>query len=137
MVTLASIAKFDRYTGEQKKRWREKGYIEIPNTRTNQMMRMNAELLNDIEENSGRLNILNAAAGLKKPYLIIHGKEDLAVKYTDAENIYSSSDPSLTELNIIENTGHTFGVEHPFKGSTKAFDEAIKLTTEFFAENLN
>ncbi len=136
LVTLASIAKFGRYTDEQKKRWREKGYIEIPNTRTNQMMRMNISLLNDIEENSERLNILNAAAGLKKPYLIIHGKEDLAVKYTDAENIYSSSDKSLTELRIIENTGHTFGVEHPFKGTTKSFDEAISLTAGFFRKHL-
>jgi len=35
LVTLAAVASFDRYTTEQKKRWREKGYIEMPNTRTN------------------------------------------------------------------------------------------------------
>jgi dienelactone hydrolase len=136
LVTLASIAEFDRYTLEQKKRWREKGYIEIPNTRTNQMMRMNIELLNDIEDNSRRLDILSAASRLNKPYMIIHGKEDLAVKYTDAEKIYSSSDKDLTELHIIESTGHTFGVEHPFKGTTKAFDEVIELTKGFFKKNL-
>lgn len=136
LVTFASISKFDRYTDEQKKKWREKGFIEIPNTRTNQMMRMNIEMLNDIEVNSERLNILNAASKLNKPYLIIHGKEDLAVKYTDAESIYSSSCPSLTELHIIENTGHTFGIEHPFKGPTKAFDEVIGLTAGFFRKNL-
>ena len=136
LVTLASIAKFDRYTNEQKKRWREKGYIEIPNTRTNQMMRMNIGLLNDIEENSEKLDILSAASKLNIPYLIIHGKEDLAVKYTDAESIYSASNPALTELHIIENTGHTFGIEHPFKGSTKAFDEVINLTSGFFKKNL-
>jgi dipeptidyl aminopeptidase/acylaminoacyl peptidase len=123
LVTLASIAEFDRYTLEQKKRWREKGYIEIPNTRTNQMMRMN-------------IDILSAASRLNKPYMIIHGKEDLAVKYTDAEKIYSSSDKDLTELHIIESTGHTFGVEHPFKGTTKAFDEVIELTNVFFKKNL-
>jgi dipeptidyl aminopeptidase/acylaminoacyl peptidase len=136
LVTLASIAKFDRYTDEQKKRWREKGYIEIPNTRTNQMMRMNIGLLNDIENNTARFDILKAASGLNKQYMIIHGKEDLAVKFTDAESIYSASDPSVTELKIIENTGHTFGVEHPFKGSTKAFDEVIGLTAGFFRKYL-
>lgn len=136
LVTLASIAKFDRYSDEQKKRWREKGYIEIPNTRTNQMMRMNIDLLNDIEENSERLDILKAAGKLNKPFMIVHGKEDLAVKYTDAELIFKSSDPLLTELHIIENTGHTFGVEHPFKGTTKAFEEVIELSTGFFSKNL-
>ncbi|MEO8513425.1 MAG: alpha/beta fold hydrolase [Ignavibacteria bacterium] len=137
LVTLSSIAKFDRYTIEQKKRWREKGFIEIPNTRTNQMMRMNIGLLNDIEENSEKLNILNAASRLNKPFMIIHGGEDLAVKHTDAESIFASSEPKLTELRIIANTGHTFGVEHPFKGTTKAFDEVIKLTTAFFETNLS
>ncbi len=136
LVTLASIASFDRYTNEQKKRWREKGYIEIPNTRTNQMMRMNVSLLDDIEQNHEKLDILKAAGRLRKPYLIIHGKEDLAVKYTDAEKIYSASGKGFTKLQTIENTGHTFGVEHPFKGSTRAFDEVIELATGFFKDNL-
>lgn len=134
LCLLASVAKFDRYTEEQKKRWRENGFIEIPNTRTNQMMRLNKTLLEDIEQNSGRLDILNAVSKLYKPLLIIHGMEDLAVKYTDAEAIYNAADKDITCLYILENTGHTFGIEHPFKGSNKYFDEAIKLTVNFFKE---
>lgn len=136
LVTIASIAKFDRYTDEQKKRWRDKGYIEIPNTRTNQMMRLNIELLNDIENNSEKLNILSAAEKLNKPFMIIHGKEDLAVKYTDAELICHNSNHELTKLHIIDNTGHTFGVEHPFKGTTNAFESVIELSGNFFKDNL-
>lgn len=136
LVTLAAVGDFDRYTAEQKKRWREKGFIEIPNTRTNQMMRMNISLLDDIENNSGRLSIVNAAAKLQIPWLIIHGKEDLAVKFTDAEKLFAASDKQKTELKIIENTGHTFGVEHPFKGTTNAFEEVIMLTADFFTKNL-
>lgn len=136
LVTIASIAKFDRYTDEQKKRWRDKGYIEIPNTRTNQMMRLNIELLNDIENNSEVLDILSAAGKLNKPFMIIHGKEDLAVKYTDAELIYNNSNRELTKLHIIESTGHTFGVEHPFKGTTNAFESVIELSGNFFKDNL-
>jgi len=136
LLTLASVGSFDRYTEEQKKRWREKGYIEMPNTRTNQLMKMNVSLLNDIENNSKRLDIQAAASDLKIPFLIIHGKEDLAVKYADAEKIYSAADKERTKLVIIENTGHTFGVEHPFKGTTNAFEEVIKLTADFFTKNL-
>ncbi|NOS85054.1 MAG: alpha/beta fold hydrolase [Ignavibacteria bacterium] len=136
LVTLASVADFNRYTAEQKKRWRQKGFIEMPNTRTNQLMKMNLSLLDDIESNSKRLSITDAASKLKIPYLIIHGKEDLAVKFTDAEKIYNSSDTERTKLHIIDNTGHTFGIEHPFKGTNRYFDEAIKLTIDFFSKNL-
>lgn len=131
LVTLASVGDVNRYTPEQIKRWREKGFIEIPNTRTNQMMRMNSTFLDDIEQNSDRLNIKNAFSRLKIPALIIHGKEDLAVKYTDAEKLYAASDKNKTELYILENTGHTFGIEHPFKGTTKAFDTVIEKMKEF------
>lgn len=136
LLTLASISDVNRFTQEQQKKWREAGYIEIPNTRTNQMMRMNVSFLNDIIDNKDDLNITNAVAQLKIPYLIIHGREDLAVKCTEAEKIYSNSDKSRTELYIIENTGHTFGIEHPFKGTTKAFEEVIRLSTRFFRTNL-
>ncbi len=136
LVTLASVADFDRYTAEQKKRWREKGYIEMPNTRTNQLMKMNLSLLEDIETNAERLSITKAASSLKIPFLIIHGREDLAVKITDAEKIYSSAGKSLTELMIVDNTGHTFGTEHPFKGSNRSFEEVIEAASGFFGKCL-
>lgn len=136
IAALASVADVNRYSEEQKIRWREKGYIEIPNARTGQMMRMNVSFLDDIEQNNLRLDITGAMKKLKIPALIIHGKEDLAVKYTDALKLYESSDKALTEMHIIENTGHTFGIEHPFKGTTKAFEEVIERTVSFLRRNL-
>ncbi|MBZ0203178.1 MAG: prolyl oligopeptidase family serine peptidase [Ignavibacteria bacterium] len=136
LLTLASVSDVNRYTAEQVNRWRQAGYIEIPNTRTNQMMRMNVSFLDDIESNRDKLNILKAVAGLKIPLMIIHGKEDLAVKYTEAEKIFSASDKSITELHLIDNTGHTFGIEHPFKGTTPAFEEVIELSAKFFRKHL-
>ncbi len=136
LATLASVATVNRYTDEQKKRWREKGFIEMPNARTGQLMRMNKTFLDDIEQNSEKLDITKAMAKLEIPALIIHGKEDLAVRYTDAEKLYENSNKSKTELYILENTGHTFGVEHPFKGTTKAFDEAIENAIMFLKKNL-
>lgn len=136
LVTLASVATVNRYTEEQKKRWKDTGYIEIPNTRTNQMMRMNKLFLDDIEANSGKLDITKAAGNIKIPWLIIHGREDLAVKYTDAEKLYENSNKDSATLNIIDNTGHTFGAVHPFKGTTKAFDGAISESIKFLKRTL-
>ncbi|MCX7878651.1 MAG: alpha/beta fold hydrolase [Ignavibacteria bacterium] len=131
IVTLASIAKFDRYTDKIKKEWREKGYIEIPNYRTGQIMRMNVDYLNDLEKNNFRLDIYRAVRNLTIPLLIIHGREDLSVKFTDAEKIYECSDKMISELVILDSTGHTFGTEHPFKGTTAVFDKVIELIVKF------
>ncbi len=57
--------------------------------------------------------------------LIIHGKEDLAVKSASAEELYENSGKENTELYIIENTGHTFGTVQPFAGTTKAFEKTL------------
>lgn len=136
LVTLSSVASVNRYTPEQKRRWRLAGYIEIPNTRTMQMMRMNKAFLDDIEQNAERLDITKAMGRMNIPALIIHGMEDLAVRYTDAGKLYENSNKDLTELCVIENTGHTFGIEHPFKGTTKAFEDAIGKTIGFLRKNL-
>ena len=132
LVTLASVSSFNRYTSEQKKRWKEKGYMEVENTRTKQVMKLNYSLLEDIEQNKDRLNIISAISEIKMPVLIIHGKEDLAVKSSSANELYSNSNKENSELYLIENTGHTFGVVHPFKGSTKAFDNVLEKTLSFF-----
>jgi pimeloyl-ACP methyl ester carboxylesterase len=137
LVTLASVSNFDRYPEERKKQWKATGYFDVLNTRTNQMMRMNAELLYDIENNKERLDILKAIGTLSIPVMIIHGKEDLAVSPDDAEALFENSDREQTQLHIIENTGHTFGVEHPFKGSTFQFDIVISLTADFMKKALS
>jgi uncharacterized protein len=125
LITLASVAEFNRYTDERKKRWKDEGYLEVLNTRTNQLMRMNYTLIEDLEKNHDRLNILNAVKKISVPVLIMHGKEDLAVDYSDAEAIYNLSDKSKSKLILYENTGHTFGAVHPFKGTNKSLEKVI------------
>lgn len=133
----ASVANLDRYSKRQKDEWRKKGYFAVMNMRTKQEMKLNVSLLNDLEDNiNDRLNISKAVANLKVPLLIVHGKEDLAVKYHEAENIYESSDKSKTELYLIENTGHTFGCVHPFDGTNNKFDLLLNKTKRFFEANL-
>jgi dipeptidyl aminopeptidase/acylaminoacyl peptidase len=136
IVTFAAVSGFDRYSEEHKKKWKERGYFEVLNSRTNQMMRMNITLLEDIENNKNKLNILNAIKNLNKPALIIHGKEDLSVRNEEGIQLYEISNKELTELYIIPNTGHTFGTEHPFKGTTPAFDKVIEKTISFLKEKM-
>lgn len=134
LITIASISHFDRYSTEQKKKWKAKGYMEVLNSRTNQLIRMNYTLLEDLEKNKERLNILKAMSKLKIPTLIIHGMEDLSVSVAEAEHLYSISNKQITKLRLYENAGHTFGAVHPCKGTSTALENVIWDMVEFIKE---
>ncbi len=138
IVTWAAISKLDRYSKRQNQEWRKKGYFEILNTRTNQMMRLNIDLLDDIENNSNSsLNIEKALKNLNKQLLIAHGEQDLAVPVAEAEQLYDWADKSKTEFYKLFSTGHTFDIVHPFNGTSEKFEKLLDKTTNFFVNHLN
>jgi len=131
LVTLASVATFDRFTDRQKKAWKKKGYMQTLNSRTNQIMQFNYSFIEDLEENSRRLDILDAISRVKIPALLIHGANDLSVDSAEAKTLYDFSDKKLTRLEIYENTNHTFGAEHPFKGTSPIIEKLIQNIINF------
>ncbi len=135
--TWGSVSTFDRYSERQKQNWRKKGYFSVMNMRTKQEMRLNISLLEDLEKNkNSSLNIEKAVSELKKPLLICHGTEDLAVKLDEAKQLFSWSDKNISELYVIKNTGHTFGSVHPFEGTNEKLEELLNKTDSFFRENI-
>lgn len=137
IVTLSAIAKLDRFTKRQKAEWRKNKFWEVVNSRTGQIMKLNVTILEDIEKNkNGSLNLESAVRNLQKPYLILHGTEDLTVPISEAETIYSWSDKKLTEFIRVENCGHTFNIQHPFAETNEKFSFAMSKTLEFFNRTL-
>lgn len=138
VVLWASVANFNRYSKRQEREWRKNGFFEVLNTRTNQMMRLNVCLLDDIENNKNDLlNLEKAAANLNKPMLIVHGEQDLSVKIEEGEQIYNWSDKKLTQFYKIKATGHTFDVTHPFEKSNPKFESVLDKTLRFFNNHIN
>jgi len=138
VATWSAIANLDRYSERQKKDWKEKGFFEALNTRTNQLMRMNYSFLEDIEKNkNSKLNLEAAVRNFEKPLFIAHGDQDLAVPVQEANILYGWSDKSLTELYIIHNTGHTFNAQHPFNGTNDKLEKLLNETNKFFIKHLN
>jgi pimeloyl-ACP methyl ester carboxylesterase len=136
VAVWASVSKLDRYSSRQKDMWRKKGFFEVLNTRTNQVMRLNISLLDDVEQNKdGLLNIQKAVASLYRPLFIAHGDQDLAVPIKEAEDLYSWSQKSKTEFYKIIGAGHTFDIKHPFEGSNLKFDKLLDKTYEFFSNS--
>lgn len=133
----ASIAKLDRYSSRQKEEWRKKGYFDVLNMRTKQVMSLGISLLDDIEKNAhDSLNIEKAVKNLNKPLFIAHGDQDLAVPIDEAEQIYEWADKSNTELYKLYGSGHTFDVVHPFTGTNRKFEDLLKTTNKFFNNKL-
>ncbi|MEO8446145.1 MAG: alpha/beta hydrolase [bacterium] len=137
LIVLSSVNSFNRYSNVLKNKWKEAGYFEVMNSRTNQMMRMDYTLIEDLEKNSERLDIQNAITKIYAPVLLVHGTQDITVDYSNAEDLYArriEAHPELkdkTEIVLIEKTGHTFGAVHPYQGTTVALEEVITLTLDF------
>jgi len=129
----SSVAKFDRYTERQKDIWKKKGLIEFANRKTNQMLRMNHSYLEDVNNNQDLFNLPNTIAGLNTPVLLIHGRQDVTVPLKEAEMLIKADRNNIITTEIIEKTGHTYGIEHPFQGTTPALEKAINKTIEFFS----
>lgn len=131
VITWAGVSTFDRWGPKIKKQWRAQGRMEILNARTNQLMPMGVCMLDDLEANSHRLDILAAAGRIRRPWCILHGDQDVSVSLDEGRKLYSSADPSNTTMHVIPNTDHTFGAVHPFTGSTTALDSVLDLTASW------
>ena len=128
----ASLAKFDRYTIRQKQEWKEKGFFEFTNSVTKQGMMLNYTYIEDIEKHGTDYSLTDAISELKIPILIVHGDKDVSVPVKEAEMLVEAAPYGMTEFHLIEKTGHTFGVTHPFKNTTRALEQALETTINFF-----
>ncbi|MGA7838918.1 MAG: alpha/beta fold hydrolase [Ignavibacteriaceae bacterium] len=138
LAVWSSVSKFDRYSDRQKENWRKKGAFEVMNSRTKQVMRLNISLLDDLEKHKNDLlNIEKGIKELNRPFLIVHGEQDLAVPLKEGEKLYEWSNKELTKFVKIPAAGHTFDVAHPFQGTNSKFDKVLNNTLEFFKENFN
>jgi pimeloyl-ACP methyl ester carboxylesterase len=117
LITMAAISNFRKlWPQELEDQWRLRGIIYIANTRTKQQMPLKVSLLNDINKNPGRLDVLAKAAEVKQPWLIVHGDADASVPLSQAEELQAAQ-PNA-ELLIILGCDHTFGASHPYLEST-------------------
>lgn len=136
LVLWGTIATFERYTKHQVELWKKQGYLEVINSRTNQVMRLNRTLLDDYEANKERFNLLSCISKIKVPTLIVHGTQDVTVPISEAYQLYKASNKDLTELVEIPSAGHTFNIVHPYEGSNPQFEQVKSKTIDFLLKYL-
>lgn len=117
VITWAAINDFSSlWKKEQEVEWRKKGKIETFNARTKEYMPLNRVLLDDFEQYKNELDIRKSAKELTKPWLIIHGDDDINVPL-DVAKEFRGLNPNA-KFEIVENANHVFGASHPYLGTT-------------------
>jgi len=135
LVTWAAISYPNRWSPEDVITWRKRGHAEITNSRTGQVMRLETDLLDDVELNGKtKLNIQNAAGKIKAPWLIIHGTGDETVPSTEAEHLHSLS-KGMSTLRLIEGANHGFSATHPLTEVPPVLEKVVLETAKFFVRN--
>jgi pimeloyl-ACP methyl ester carboxylesterase len=136
LVTWSAIAQAMRWGPETLAQWRRAGKIDITNQRTGEVLPLYTDVLNELESDAeGRFDILGKAAGVRVPWLIVHGESDEAVSVRDAQ-LLEKATGSRAELLVIRHGSHTFGARHPWAGSTAELDQAMDATVGWFLRTL-
>ena len=135
LVTWAATARFGRlWRSNQVPEWRRSGKLDVTNQRTGQILPLYTDMLHDWEDNRAALDVTAAAARVRAPWLIVHGAADESVPASDAQDLVARA-PNAQTL-VVEGAGHTFGIAHPWAGSTAAFDRVLDATVEWFTRHL-
>lgn len=136
LATWAAVSTFGRWSPDDLTRWRRDGRLDVVNLRTGQVLPMFRDALDDLEANPHRLDLLAASARIAVPWLIVHGTQDESVPLEDGLALERASRSPRTQMLRIEGGSHTFGVRHPWAGSTPAFDRVLERTVAFFGATL-
>jgi len=131
LITWCPIEKFVRFSKRQIEECKKIGYIEFEDSRTGKQLRINKSYLDDYYNNAEEYNPLIKVRELRIPILFIHGKQDVTVPYGESRALFEQVQDSNSSYVFIENTGHTFGIQHPFIQTTQALEEVLKHTIEF------
>lgn len=135
LVTWAATARFGRlWRAEQVSTWRRTGTLDVMNQRTGEILPLSTDILNDLERNATSVDVHRAASAVRVPWLIAHGRSDDSVPVDDARSLHAENPGS--ELLLLDDAGHTFGIKHPWGGSSKAFDRLYQATVAWFARHL-
>jgi pimeloyl-ACP methyl ester carboxylesterase len=131
VATWAAVSKVLRWSEAERRVWRTQGFMSVPNARTGQDMRVGTALLDDLEFNAGGYDLVRAASELRVPLLVAHGDADETVPAAEGSALYGAAPDSSKEFLLLPRAGHTFGAEHPWKGSNPALDRLVAHTIDW------
>lgn len=134
VVNWNGITNVDLFSEEEKEAMRKHGRAYVLNARTQQQMPLDVEIIQDIEKNHERFNIIKRAKTANTPITLIQGTEDFARLRAGSAKL-KEGNPAISWISV-PGGDHTFGARHPFQGTTEPLEEAIKQTLTSIAASI-
>lgn len=139
LVTWSAVADYNaRWSKEMIEDWNKKGFTEIENSRTGQILPIDKVVYDDAIRNADRLMAIRRVQELYIPSMFIAGKKDESVPYQDSGKLYRKSPAHDKEVRLIDNAGHTFEISHPFNADdfSPEFEQVLDLTEGWFLDHI-
>ncbi len=134
VCTWAGLSDPGRYARLFTSEAEARGWAEIRNARTGEVLRLRRDVVDDLHAAGDRLDPREALRGADVALLAVHGTEDEAVPVADSRALADAAGEARVLL--VEGTGHTFDARHPWAGSTPALERAMTATARFFRARL-
>lgn len=132
LVTWSAISDFSSlWKKEQEQEWINTGKIYVENARTKEKMPLNSTLLKDFNTNREQFSIIAAAKEIKIPWLIIHGDDDVNVKFSVAQAL--AQQQLKAKIQKIAGANHVYGASHPYISAhmPQHLQEVVEKTLAF------
>ncbi|MBA2938026.1 alpha/beta fold hydrolase [Paenibacillus sp. CGMCC 1.16610] len=134
VISWNGISNVDLLTEDNKKEMRTAGRSYTLNGRTKQNMPLDLEILEDMESNSERFNIMGRISGAAFPIALIQGTEDSERLIRGSQQMVEQN--SAIQWIRIPEGNHTFGSVHPYQGESQALKQAIQESLQTIREML-
>lgn len=135
LVTMAAISGFrNLWKPEAEEQWKLQGMMYVENKRTGVNMPLKVSLLDDLNRNPRRLDVLAKAAQITQPWLIIHGDNDTSVGLAQAEELKAANPHA--HLFVVKGADHVFNASHPYPNAQMppVLEEFCEQAVKFFAK---
>ncbi|WP_342564133.1 alpha/beta fold hydrolase [Paenibacillus sp. FSL R7-0345] len=134
VISWNGITDLDLFTDEQKQEMKTSGRSYVLNGRTGQQMPLDAVIIEDLERQAERYNILERMKSARFPAVLIQGTEDSARLRRGSEQL-TRLRPDIGWIQIAGGD-HTFCTVHPFAGTTPQLEQAIAASEAFILRTL-
>ncbi|NEW05324.1 alpha/beta hydrolase [Paenibacillus sp. SYP-B3998] len=126
VLSWNGVANVDLLTKEEKAQMRSTGRAYTMNGRTKQNMPLALIILEDMEHNRERFDLVNRVKKATFPIILIQGTEDGARLVAGSAQLVANN-PTINWIRVAGGN-HTFGTVHPYQGETLPLIEAINVT---------
>ncbi|WP_110930373.1 alpha/beta fold hydrolase [Paenibacillus bouchesdurhonensis] len=135
ILSWNGVTSLDLFTEAQKQEMRENGRSYVMNGRTGQQMPLDVAILEDLERQQERYNILKRIPSATFKIALIQGSNDGAHLREGSSSLVSIR-PDIPWIHI-PGGNHTFNTVHPFQGTTAPLEEALKASLLFINQTLS